>query len=62
MVDGVWIYQSGSSTPVPDLSRDIRVAELDLIEVYRSAAETPGQFSGSATACGVILFWTNRGR
>lgn len=62
MLDGQWVYQSGSNTPVPDLSRDIRVRELDLVEVYRSAAETPGQFSGSGTACGVIIFWTNRGR
>lgn len=28
------------------------------IEVYRGSGETPGEFSGSNAACGVIVMWT----
>jgi hypothetical protein len=28
------------------------------IEVFRSAAEIPAEFSGGSSACGVILIWT----
>jgi len=61
MLDGTWLYVSGSTMKVPDFSRDINIAELDLVEVYRSAAETPGEFSGASAACGVIVLWSRRG-
>lgn len=60
MLDGRALYLSGSGMKVPDLSRDIEVRDLDLVEVYRSAGETPGEFSGAAAACGVILLWSKR--
>lgn len=60
MLDGSWLYQSGSSGKVPDLSRDVRVRDLDMIEVYRSSAEVPGEYSGASAACGVILMWSRR--
>lgn len=62
MVDGVALYRSGEIRPPPDLSREFRVADLESIEIYRSTAEVPGEFGGSAGACGVIVFWTRRGR
>lgn len=60
MLDGVPLYQSGSSSPPPDLGKDVRVADLESIEVYRSAAETPTEFGGAAAACGVLLLWSRR--
>lgn len=59
-LDGTPLYLSGSSMKVPDFRRDIRVTELEMIEVYRSAAETPGQYSGSTGGCGAVLLWTRR--
>ncbi|HEV2129941.1 MAG TPA: Plug domain-containing protein [Longimicrobiaceae bacterium] len=35
---------------------------LEGIEVYRSAAEVPAEYSGLNAGCGVILLWTRRGR
>ncbi|MCL4865468.1 MAG: carboxypeptidase-like regulatory domain-containing protein [Gemmatimonadales bacterium] len=59
-MDGTPVYLSGSSMKVPDFSRDVRVTELEMVEVYRSAAETPGQYSGTTGGCGVVLLWTRR--
>jgi hypothetical protein len=61
MLDGVPLYLSGSPSPPPDLSTDVRVADLESIEVYRSSAETPTEFGGAAAACGVLLLWSRRG-
>ena len=33
-------------------------SQLLAIEVFRSAAEVPVQFSGGSAACGVVLIWT----
>lgn len=60
MLDGRWLYVSGSRMGVPDLSRDILISDLDMVEVYRSAGETPGEFSGSGAGCGVILLWSRK--
>jgi hypothetical protein len=38
----------------------IRLADLEAMEVYRGAAEIPGEFTGSDAECGVIVFWTRR--
>jgi len=59
-MDGRLLYKSGSSMKVPDLSRDIPISSLDMVEVYRSAGETPGEYSGAGGTCGVILFWSKR--
>ena len=45
----------------PDLNRDFAVSEVEGIEVYQSAAQTPGEFSGTSAACGTIVLWTRRG-
>jgi hypothetical protein len=36
--------------------------DLYAVEVYRSPAETPGEFSDQDANCGVIVAWTKRGR
>jgi outer membrane receptor for ferrienterochelin and colicin len=37
--------------------------DIEAIEVYRSAAQTPARFGGASleTQCGVIVIWTRRG-
>lgn len=59
-LDGRVLYLSGSSMKVPDFGRDFRPQELDMVEVYRRAGETPGEYSGSSAACGTILLWSKR--
>jgi len=60
MLNGAVLYQGGSGRRPPDFSRDIRVSELEAIEVYRSSAEAPPEFGGTTGACGVIVLWTRR--
>ncbi len=48
-VDGRMVRTFAESTPVADVHG---------IEVYRSAAEMPGEFSGAGAMCGVIAIWT----
>lgn len=36
--------------------------DLEAVEVYRSAAETPGEFASMGGNCGAIVLWTRRGR
>jgi hypothetical protein len=36
------------------------VASLESIEVYRSAAQVPGMYSGPTADCGVILLWSRQ--
>jgi len=38
----------------------IATEQLDALEYYRSAAETPPKYSGSATQCGILVLWTKR--
>lgn len=40
------------------VSRDIPVATVEAVEVYRTAAETPPEFRGAGADCGVIVVWT----
>jgi carboxypeptidase family protein/TonB-dependent receptor-like protein len=35
--------------------------DLQAIEVYRSAGEVPGEFSGLDAGCGALVMWTKRG-
>lgn len=60
LLNGSPIYSSSDHRPPPDFSRDFQVQELEAIEVYRSSAETPTEYSGTAAQCGVILLWTRQ--
>lgn len=48
-VDGRLARSFAESTPMNDVQG---------IEVYRGAAEMPGEFSGAGAMCGVIVIWT----
>lgn len=48
-IDGVEVASFHENTSIGDIYG---------IEVYRGAGETPGEFSGSNAACGVIAMWT----
>jgi hypothetical protein len=62
ILDGAVLYRSGSPIHAPpDFDRDFRVAELESIELYRSAAEIPVEFGGSGGGCGVLVLWSRRG-
>ncbi len=39
---------------------EIFASEVEAIEVYRSASETPAEFLDSNSRCGVIVIWTKR--
>jgi outer membrane receptor for ferrienterochelin and colicin len=51
------VARSVDST-IPNLANVIPVAQIEAVEVYRSAAELPPQYSGSEGSCGVIVFWS----
>jgi hypothetical protein len=67
ILDGRTVYrafapssQDTARAPPPDLARDFDVSALESIEVYRSAAETPGEFGGAGAGCGTIVMWSRR--
>lgn len=63
VVDGAIVYRPGGRSlhPPPDLANDYNVSDLQAIEVYRSAAETPMEFGGEGADCGTLVLWTRRG-
>ena len=61
--DGMPVYQSGPGSRgkvPPDFSKDFNIWELEGVEVYRSSAELPTEFSGATSECGVIALWSRR--
>ncbi len=57
------IWMDGVNLGVdPVMFREITGPEIDAVEVYRGAAEVPGEFSGGDARCGVVVIWTRRGR
>jgi hypothetical protein len=64
-VDGLLYYRSQEESSLnpnpPDWNREFYVSEFEAVEVYRSAAELPNEFSGASSQCGVIALWTRRG-
>lgn len=49
-------YTSGESG-----INEILVSDVEAVEIYRSAAETPADFQDPRSTCGVIVIWTRRG-
>jgi len=63
-LDGHVFYRSDDSPmsrPPPDWNHEFFVTEVEKVEVYRSAAELPNEFSGASSQCGVIVLWSRRG-
>ena len=60
VLDGSYLFRAGTSGSPPDLSRDLRIADFESVEVYRSASEVPSEFNSTSAACGVIVLWSRR--
>ena len=66
IVDGVLLFRSPTPNaaimpndpPPPNLKTDFDVANLEAVEVYQGAAETPAEFNGSGAGCGTVVLWT----
>lgn len=60
-LDGVPLTGSGSRR-VPQDINEFSLTQLDGIEVYASAAETPVELThGGGGSCGTVVLWTRRG-
>ena len=57
------IVRRGGSMDGYDTTLDALIQPLNLhaIEIFRSPSETPPEFGGNSTTCGVIVIWTKRG-
>jgi hypothetical protein len=42
----------------PYFARNTPPGDIRGVEIYRGASETPGEFTGSNSGCGVIAIWT----
>jgi hypothetical protein len=61
-LDGISYWAPGMpGVPPPDIDQ-LRIVDLEGIEVYRSSSEAPLQYLSTGTVCGVILLWTRVGR
>jgi Carboxypeptidase regulatory-like domain len=50
-------YVDGQETP-PFFARHTPPHDIRGVEIYRGSSETPGEFQGSNSGCGVIAIWT----
>ena len=57
-LDGVRLY-SYDGTAVPPSLDDLRLQEVEAVEVFRGA-ETPVQYRSTGSVCGTILIWLRR--
>jgi hypothetical protein len=61
-LDGAMIYNaSARKTPLFNLN-SMSASEIEAIEIYSSAAQTPAQYNKTSGGCGVMLIWTRVGR
>jgi len=51
-----------SADIVSELLNLVAAGDIEAIEIYRSAAEVPGELSGPDARCGVVAVWTRRSR
>lgn len=54
-LDGVRLYSYDGNAVPPSLN-ELRLQEIEAVEVYRGA-ETPVQYRSTGSACGTILIW-----
>jgi hypothetical protein len=53
------LMNRGNPSPPFDVNT-IPTEHIEALEYYRSAAETPLKYSGSATQCGILVLWTKQ--
>lgn len=58
-LDGMRLYGGGDNEIVPDINR-FDVANIESIEYYASAAQTPAKYSALNSTCGVVVIHTRR--
>ena len=56
-VDGALLWSPGMTELPPDIA-PIMARELEAVEVYRGPSETPVEYQGTGSACGVLMLWT----
>jgi hypothetical protein len=54
-IDGA---QAGYGRSAGDINSLVTPGQIEAVELYSSAANIPVQYTGSGSACGVILIWT----
>ena len=59
-LDRVRVYTADSGDPPPDLS-EYKVDDIEAVEVYPGAAETPLELNPTGASCGTIVLWTRPG-
>jgi hypothetical protein len=58
-IDGVNVRSLGGANGLPVRIDDlVQPAEIEGIEIYRSAGQVPARYGGTGASCGVILIWT----
>jgi hypothetical protein len=56
-VDGIRVYDPDGTTAPPNVD-DFLTDQVEAIEVYRGAGETPIEYQGTGGACGALVIWT----
>lgn len=57
-LDGALVYNSSARlVPLFDVN-SIQPSEIEAVEVYAGAAQTPAQYNRTSGGCGVLLIWT----
>ena len=51
-------YFLDGNESTPYFARNTSPQDVEGVEIYRGSSETPGEFIGSNSACGVIAIWT----
>ncbi|HTJ23991.1 MAG TPA: carboxypeptidase regulatory-like domain-containing protein, partial [Gemmatimonadaceae bacterium] len=58
-LDGMRVYAGREGEPLFNVNT-IHPEELEAVEYYADAAQTPGEYSDLDTTCGVLVLWTRR--
>ena len=51
-------YFLDGTESTPYFARNTPPQDVQGVEIYRGSSETPGEFIGSNSGCGVIAIWT----